>query len=324
MRRIVPPTTLPRRCRAHDFILHNEQLIVGGSSNSHESIWVLDYTHSRQPTTRWNALDIPIEVRKSGKAIDLLYVLNQMLVAVDNVISPKWFVFYALRTDVLPKPVGIHPLRVESAFERVYHGAEGDKLYAFYSRGAGGNFALSYVHIYFKDELARSAAQGTMAATALSQTTLDGDPNVNHWTLPTWQEDSHRTRCWHFKTNMSKKADLFADLNLDALTDHPTKHKRELPGAGVYAMMFCKEWLFLAMGAQGVWGADTTSILHDRNIGPAASFQRLPSKTLTNVSGFSRSADDEAGIFAVGHNIAGVTDYEWHDLTFVNRQSASC
>ena len=312
MRRVVPPTTLPRRCLAHDFLLHNGQLIVGGASNTQENIWVLDYTLSHQPKAPWHALEVPPDVQKKGKSIDLVYILNEILVAVDNVLVPKWFVFYALHKGELPTPIGIHPLRAESAFESIYHGAENDKLYALYSRGASHGIALSYVQIYFKDEIAIGAAQGIMTAVENPPTTPDGDPTDLFARWHSVRRDRDATRNWHFKTEMFSGADLFADLEMDEFLGQQAKPKGELPGAAVYAMMFCKDWLFLAMGNQGVWVADTKSILQDRRIGPAANFQQIPSVQLTNVFGFAKPAGEEAGVFAVGHNISGIADHEWH------------
>ena len=151
MRRVVPPTNLPRDCSGHDFILHEGQLLVGGSSRSQENIWALDYTLTEQPPSVWQALEVPEAVRKRGKSIDLLYVLNQTLVAVDNVLRPKWFVFYHLNEGALPTPLGIHPLRVQRAFEGIRHGAESDTMYALFSTRAGQRGISSVVQIYFKD-----------------------------------------------------------------------------------------------------------------------------------------------------------------------------
>ena len=317
MRRVVPPTTLPRRCLAHDFLLHNGQLIVGGASNAQENIWVLDYTLSRQPKAPWHALEVPPDVQKKGKSIDLVYILNEILVAVDNVLVPKWFVFYSLRKGELPTPIGIHPLRVESAFESIYHGTESDKLYALYSRGASHGLAWSYVQIYFKDEIAIGATQGIMTAAEPGLTNLEGDCT----TVPTALRSRRRvrdiTRNWHFKTEMYEGADPFADLEMDEFMVEQAEPKGELPAAAVYAMMFCKDWLFLAMGNQGVWVADTKSILQDRRIGPAANFQQIPSVQLTNVFGFAKPAGDEVGVFAVGHNVSWIADHEWHSLTAI-------
>ena len=323
MRRVVPPTTLPRRCLAHDFLLHNGQLIVGGASNTQENIWVLDYTLPHQPKAPWHALEVPQDIQKKGKSIDLVYILNETLVAVDNVLLPKWFVFYALRKGELPTPIGIHPLRVESAFESVYHGAEGDRLYAFYSRGAGHSYALSYVQIYFKDEIALAADSAALDATAQTSTISDSNFPESIDLRRTSRIPHDVTLQWHFKTVMTNEPDPFADWEPDEFAAERAEPKRELPGAAVYAMVFCKDWLLLAMGKQGVWAVDTTSIIRDRQIGHAAVFRQIPSATLANVFGFAKAAGEDSGVFAVGHNIASIADYEWHSLSQLGNHKLS-
>jgi hypothetical protein len=201
LQRIVPPTNLPRDCGAHDFILHEGQLIVGGSSRTQENIWVLDYTLTVQPPRPWHALEVPESVRRSGKSIDLLYVLNNTLVAVDNVVRPKWFVFYRLSKAALPTTIGIHPLRVNSAFEGIRHGAESETMYALFSSGAGQRGASSYVQIYFKDEIALSASVGGVTALAREPALSDRPKALQKLkTYSISRRDHKQNLSWYFLT----------------------------------------------------------------------------------------------------------------------------
>ena len=213
--RVVPPTNLPRDCSGHDFILHEGQLLVGGSSRSQENIWVLDYTLAAQPPRPWQALEVPEAVRKSGKSIDLLYVLNQTLVAVDNVVRPKWFVFYHLNKGALPTPLGIHPLRVQRAFEGIRHGAENDTMYALFSTRAGQRGVSSVVQIYFKDDIARSAAEGNMTSMEPEQTPCAESTPQSLPTRSILRKDRNDTLNWQYQKTMLGSDDHFGDLNFD-------------------------------------------------------------------------------------------------------------
>jgi len=332
MRRIVPPTNLPRHCRAHDFILHDGKLIVGGRSNTQENIWVLDYTLANQPSLPWHALDVPECVRKKGKSIDLLYVLNEILVAVDNVIKPKWLVFYELHPNGVPTSTGVHSLRVQSAFETIRHGAESDKLYALYSKGISHSSGLSYVQLYFKDEIALSASKRYIPA----------PPGLRSVRSKRYKF----TRNWSFVTSATNDIDYAEDVVADAFREKyiaqrrkglqlkapaldlklqkliaarakRKKQLRRLPGAHVYAMIFCKDWLLLAMGDKGVWVANTSPIIRDRRIDVAANFRKIHSIQQSKVFAFAKREGEDSGVFMIGLNQDESLNYEWLNLSSI-------
>ena len=344
LQRLVSPTNLPRDCVAYDFILHDGQLLVGGRSRSQENIWLLDYTLAVQPARAWQALEVPEAVRKSGKSIDLLYVLDQTLVAVDNVIRPKWFVFYHLNKDALPTPVGLHPIRVSSAFEGIRHGAESDALYALFSAGAGQRGASSYVQLYFKDDIAKSVAaadlttyrsiskaSGSAKAKSVSSRSASRQKHNRtlNWTFFTprgddkdefgdWEEDADIEEEFPlFGSRVSRRKEILPDPKVLKLKAARAKRKellRKLPGASVFAMIFCKDFLLLAMGEQGVWVANTAPVLRDRRVHLSARFRQVGSVQLTKTVGFEKRAGQEGGVFVLGQNSAEVVSYEWLSL----------
>jgi hypothetical protein len=361
LQRIVAPTNLPRDCVAYDFILHDGQLLVGGRSRSQENIWLLNYTLAVQPAQAWQALEVPEAVRKSGKSIDLLYVLGQTLVAVDNVIRPKWFVFYHLNKGALPTPVGLHPIRVRSAFEGIRHGAESDALYALFSAGAGQRGASSYVQLYFKDDIAKSVAAADLTTMAPSGNASGGTADLGTAKASSkvaagatairvtvrsmLRRDRNRTLNWQFFTPMGNDADdefgdweedddfeeelppfgsrvsrrkeILPDPKLLKLKAARAKRKellRQLPGTSVFAMIFCQDYLLLAMGEQGVWVANTAPVLRDRRVDLSARFRQVASVQLTQAVGFEKKADQEGGVFVLGRNSAETVSYEWLGL----------
>jgi len=86
---------------------------------------------------------------------------------------------------------------------------------------------------------------------------------------------------------------------------------RQLPGASVFAMIFCQDFLLLAMGEQGVWVANTAPVLRDRRIELSARFRPVTWVQLIKAVGFEKLAGQEDGVFVLGRNSAEVVSYEW-------------
>ena len=79
-------------------------------------------------------------------------------------------------------------------------------------------------------------------------------------------------------------------------------------------MIFCKDFLLLAMGEQGVWVANTAPVLRDRRVHLSARFRQVGSVQLTKTVGFEKRAGQEGGVFVLGQNSAEVVSYEWLSL----------
>ena len=286
-RKVIPPTTLPRRCIAHDFILHEGRLIVGGASHSYENIWMLNYGIPHESTLVWKSLDVPANIRKKGKSIDLLYVAGETLIAVDNVILPKWIILYSLLSNKSPEPIGLYPLRVVSAFEHIYHGAESECLYALFSKGIRHNVAISSLQIYFKDDIFSENLSSCESS------------EVNHG--------------WLFRTSKHGRSSCIDDTSDDVFFNLP-EPVSELPSPIVYSMEFYCDFLFIATGINGIWMVDTRPIIKSRKIDRTNKFQKIQSTKLKSVNGFSRPTklSGKSGFFAIGLNESDVVDYEWH------------
>ena len=76
-------------------------------------------------------------------------------------------------------------------------------------------------------------------------------------------------------------------------------------------MIFCKDFLLLAMGEQGVWVANTAPALRDRRIDLSARFRPMTSVQLIKAVGFEKLAGQEGGVFVLGRNSAEAVSYEW-------------
>jgi hypothetical protein len=79
-------------------------------------------------------------------------------------------------------------------------------------------------------------------------------------------------------------------------------------------MIFCHDYLLLAMGEQGVWVANTAPVLRDRRVDLSARFRQVSAVQLTKAVGFEKRAGDQGGVFVLGRNSAEVVSYEWLSL----------
>lgn len=95
LRRSIPFGTLPRRCIGHVALGLDGTLYVGGHGKAGEALW----RNSASRDGTWNEIELPEGLRKHGKAIDGLHVIDGHLIAVDDIIVPKWLLVYAMRPD---------------------------------------------------------------------------------------------------------------------------------------------------------------------------------------------------------------------------------
>lgn len=91
--RVLPFSTLPTSCVAHTALPLEGGLLVGGHGKVAEALW---WRHPLQDSDRWESLDLPKKIRRPGKAIDGLHLDGQRLIAVDDIVTPKWLLLYAL------------------------------------------------------------------------------------------------------------------------------------------------------------------------------------------------------------------------------------
>ena len=87
-----PPATLPKGSVAHAVLVHQGTLFAGGHGDHGEALWLRQ--PGRQPD--WLPVALPEGVGKRGKAVDTLFVRGHELVAIDNILLPKWVLVYPL------------------------------------------------------------------------------------------------------------------------------------------------------------------------------------------------------------------------------------
>ena len=140
--RVLPFATLPKDCKGHACTPLGDGLLVGGSSKSGEALW---WRHPAQADDGWKAVELPAQLRRPGKAIDGLHRDGDTLIAVDDIISPKWLLLYRIGDGdalALKKAVRLPP---HISYERIFASSLGESALWLISRGVNHGVVGRYV-----------------------------------------------------------------------------------------------------------------------------------------------------------------------------------
>lgn len=279
------PVTLPRNCLAHDFIIHENCLIVGGHGKEGEALWMRNSDSMRG----WASISLPEGVRRKGKSIDALFIHDDNLVAVDNIVLPKWILQYPLRPTISVQTAKKIPLRAHNSYEHVVMGAEGSHMYALYSRGF--NHGASSYHISL---LEKSGCNEVFAFyQVINQTPSFGysfDPDLDDIED---DEDVIEGR----KTKSTNKPESYLHDILPRVKD----------------MAFSGGKLFLAAGELGLVSVEVDRPVRGDSVAAelqSSDVQRRALETIHMVASIEVNHDGSGGIYAVGTDMNGSPAFE--------------
>lgn len=85
--------TIPFEIKPKTILLNNSNLFIGGEMG--KEILIQYHLESK----KWYQLDIPKEVVFYGKAVDDLVINDTLLIAIDNLILPKYILYYHLNSN---------------------------------------------------------------------------------------------------------------------------------------------------------------------------------------------------------------------------------
>lgn len=159
LRRSIPFGTLPRRCVGKVALGVDGTLFVGGSGKSGEALW--RNAPARDGT--WVAVDLPEGLRKSGKAIDGLHQVGDRLLAVDDLVIPKWMLIYRITAGAGLELERQVRLPVHTSYEHVIHSSIGPEGPAFVSRGINHGRVSTHVWMLDPDSLEETRCWSALA-----------------------------------------------------------------------------------------------------------------------------------------------------------------
>ncbi|MEC9070732.1 MAG: hypothetical protein VX938_00075 [Myxococcota bacterium] len=121
---IMSPQTLPKGVNAHCIAMKGSQVYVGA-----QSVWVpLD-------EGGWEQIPMPGFARGEGKRLDGLIIDGDRLVAVDDLLLPKWNLEYDIQAPETPVYVRAMEMHPNITYERIYAATGGTRWFVTLSRG---------------------------------------------------------------------------------------------------------------------------------------------------------------------------------------------
>lgn len=150
---LLPFSDLPKGCIGHTIAAAGGSLIVGGRSRAFESLW----QRSQGTGGRWEGVPLPNGIGARGKAIDALLLQGSRLIAVDDLLSPKWVVVYRLDDAGSPHEPAAVRLPEHIAYERICAAALGPRWIALISTGISHGSKGAFLSLLDRDSFKEQA-----------------------------------------------------------------------------------------------------------------------------------------------------------------------
>lgn len=152
-------TSLPMGCLGHAVATCGKSLIVGGHSGTEESLWCRS---PRNPQT-WQPVRFPVGIGSKGKAIDGILIDGSRVIAVDDLLSPKWVIVYRLSDEGgLNDPASVR-LPDHIAYERIQATALGSDWLGLISMGNSHGSRGSFISLLAPDTFQEQAVWSVRA-----------------------------------------------------------------------------------------------------------------------------------------------------------------
>lgn len=297
---VMPPVTLPPACVAKDFLIHDGHVIAGGHSKKGEALWAR--TPGRDNV--WRSISLPEGVGKRGKSIDAVFVRDDKLIAIDNILMPKWILVYPLLPEISAAGVEMVRLRAHTTYEYIDQAAEGQDVYALSSSGINHGIRSYYVSLIRKKDLKEIAVWSghlekstqelinEVQLDAILGDDIDLDLDLE---IPLQKQIDGVLKLWK-RNEESSRANLGGMLS------------------SILQMAFCGEHLLLSLGAEGLKACHTGFLkAHSQGAAMVAkpAFTSVPLKSIACLSRLQVHPVGRTGIYAIGKDREDVLSFEW-------------
>ena len=141
--------SLPEKYRARAIAVVENILYVGGYCGEE----LLLSVHLTNEQKNWVSLDVPSNLKRVGKSIDDLLIDGKKLVAVDNIVFPKWLLVYDITLPKLPKLECAKEIPDHGTYEHIVMGAVGTNWIALLSSTAGQAGVGRHIAIFDKNSM---------------------------------------------------------------------------------------------------------------------------------------------------------------------------
>jgi hypothetical protein len=145
--------SIPYNIKPKTIFLNSENIFIGGTAGAE----LLVQYHIQ--SENWYKLDIPENITLWGKAIDDLVVSDNFLIAIDNIVLPKYILFYHLNSTDKLLFSHFRELKSNGAYEEIHQGRISPKYLGLLSNTFSGYTGPSeHITIYKGIDLTSSFA----------------------------------------------------------------------------------------------------------------------------------------------------------------------
>jgi len=144
--------SIPYDFEPKTILLNKYNLFVGGK-NGNEILVQYNFNNNT-----WDQLDIPKEILMYGKAIDDLVINDSLLIAIDNIVVPKYILYYHLVPNSKLKLSHFRLLKHNSSYESIHQGRISKKYLGLVSETMNWGSAHEHITIYSDLDLINSFA----------------------------------------------------------------------------------------------------------------------------------------------------------------------
>ena len=141
--------SIPYDIKPKCVLLNDENLFIGGEMGKE----MLVQYHIQ--SEKWYQLEIPKEVSFFGKAVDDLVINDSLLIAIDNMIIPKYILFYHLNSTGKLEFSHFTKLKSNSSYEHIYQGRITPKYLGLNSTTRNHGYVREHITIY-ADQIGRA------------------------------------------------------------------------------------------------------------------------------------------------------------------------
>ncbi|MDX9790888.1 MAG: hypothetical protein RBT61_08685 [Candidatus Kapabacteria bacterium] len=144
--------SIPFEIKPKTILLNNENIFVGGEMGKE----ILVQYHLKNE--KWYQLEIPNEVIFFGKAVDDLVINDSLLIAVDNIIMPKYILYYHLNAKDKLKFSHFKELKSNSSYESIHQARISEKYLGLLSTTMNHGTVREHITLYADLDLRKSFA----------------------------------------------------------------------------------------------------------------------------------------------------------------------
>ena len=134
---------LPPKSYIYSSNVFKNLLYVGGSNINKQ----IGYYNLEEKELKSENISIPEKFKVPGKAIDEILIQDNLLYAVDNLISPKWIFIYNINNPLEPKFIKQIQLNSNGTYEHISYGDISKNYISLYSTTTGRSGQLEHISI---------------------------------------------------------------------------------------------------------------------------------------------------------------------------------